>query len=101
MLDLEEELLLTQLPKYNLRFYWKSEGRDNRDFEDYSQAYIRKISEHPDLPARPQHLRGGDLRLNAADPRSPSPGVVPTPCASARTAPGTVCGCAPASATAA
>src|SRR4029078_3968112 len=41
VLDLEEELLLTQLPKYNLRFYWKSEGRDNRSFEDYSHAYIR------------------------------------------------------------
>src|SRR4051812_9228388 len=35
VLDLEEYLLHEQLMKYNLRFYWKSAGRDNSRFEDY------------------------------------------------------------------
>ena len=30
--------------KCNLRFYWKSAGRDNDCFENYSQAYLRTFS---------------------------------------------------------
>lgn len=44
VLDLEEYLLHDHLMKYNLRFYWKHPERDNRSFEDYSQAYIRPFS---------------------------------------------------------
>src|SRR5437588_2627323 len=44
VLDLEEYLLHGQLMKYNLRFYWKSPGRDNSRFEDYGQSYIRTFS---------------------------------------------------------
>jgi hypothetical protein len=44
VLDLEEYLLINHYLKYNLRFYWTTEGLENRGFEDYSQSYIRKIS---------------------------------------------------------
>jgi flavin-dependent dehydrogenase len=44
VLDLEEYLLSRQYMKYNLRFYWKSAGRDNSRFEDYGQSYIRTLS---------------------------------------------------------
>jgi hypothetical protein len=43
-LDLEEYLLINQYLKYNLRFYWTTEGLENTGFEDYSQSYARKIS---------------------------------------------------------
>jgi flavin-dependent dehydrogenase len=44
VLDLEEYLLSRQYMKYNLRYYWKSSERDNSRFEDYSQSYIRNLS---------------------------------------------------------
>lgn len=44
VLEMEEHLFSEQVIKYNLRFYWKSGGRDNSNFEDYSQAYIRQLS---------------------------------------------------------
>ena len=44
VLDLEEYLLSRQYMKYNLRFYWKSADRDNSRFEEYSQSYIRSLS---------------------------------------------------------
>src|SRR5262249_55111469 len=47
VLDLEEYLLHGQLMKYNLRFYWKSPGRDNSRFEDYGHAFIRTFSNIP------------------------------------------------------
>ncbi|MBP9146238.1 MAG: hypothetical protein KBF21_06465 [Thermoanaerobaculia bacterium] len=69
VLDLEEHLLLEHLPKYNLRFYWKSAGRDNRQFEDYSQAYVRKISNVPTYQLDRNALEAELLRLNLLDPR--------------------------------
>src|SRR4029077_12405887 len=30
--------------KYNLRFHWTTEGLENSAYEDYSQSYIRKMS---------------------------------------------------------
>lgn len=44
VLDLEEHLLREHYPKYNLRFHWKTAGRDNRDLQDYSLAAIGKPS---------------------------------------------------------
>src|ERR1700730_10521260 len=44
VLDLEEHLLREHFMKYNLRFYWKSPGRDNSCYEDMSQCYIRNLS---------------------------------------------------------
>src|SRR5215469_18451827 len=44
VLDLEEYMLINHYLKYNLRFYWPTEGLENRCFEDYSQSYGRLIS---------------------------------------------------------
>src|SRR5919199_4577565 len=44
VLDLEEYLLREHFMKYNLRFYWKTRGRDGSCYEDYSQSYIRALS---------------------------------------------------------
>ena len=44
VLDLEEHLFREHYLKYNLRFYWRSRDHGNRDFEDYSQSYIRVFS---------------------------------------------------------
>ncbi len=44
VLDLEEHLMNEHCLKYNLRFYWKTAGLENRRFEDFSQSYVRKIS---------------------------------------------------------
>jgi flavin-dependent dehydrogenase len=69
VLDLEEHLLIEHLPKYNLRFYWKSAGRDNRQFEDYSHGYVRKISNVPTYQLDRNALEAELLRLNLLDPR--------------------------------
>ena len=47
VLDLQEHLLQDHYLKYNLRFHWKTPGRSNCNFEDYSQAYIRPVSNIP------------------------------------------------------
>ncbi len=44
VLELEEYLFREHYLKYNLRFYWKTPGKENRNFEDYSQSYIRTLS---------------------------------------------------------
>ena len=44
VLDLEEHLLINHYLKYNLRFHWPTEGLANTGYEDYSQSYIRKLS---------------------------------------------------------
>ena len=44
VLDLEEHLLRDHYPKFNLRFHWKTHGRDNTDFRDYSFSYLGKSS---------------------------------------------------------
>ena len=44
VLDLQEYLLINHYLKYNLRFYWTTDGLGNKGFEDYSQSYARKIS---------------------------------------------------------
>jgi 2-polyprenyl-6-methoxyphenol hydroxylase-like FAD-dependent oxidoreductase len=47
VLDLQEYLLINHYLKYNLRFYWTTEGLQNGGFEDYSQSYARVISNIP------------------------------------------------------
>lgn len=69
VLDLEEHLLLAHLPKYNLRFYWKTAGRANDRLEDYSQSYIRKLSNIPTYQLDRNALEAEILRLCLEDPR--------------------------------
>jgi 2-polyprenyl-6-methoxyphenol hydroxylase-like FAD-dependent oxidoreductase len=44
VLDLEDHLMQEQLMKYNLRFYWKTPGSNAGSYENYSQSYIRELS---------------------------------------------------------
>src|SRR2546429_2826523 len=64
VLDLEEHLFREHYLKYNLRFYWKTPGRENRCFEDYSQAYIRNVSNIATYQLNRNKLEGEMLRLN-------------------------------------
>lgn len=68
VLDLEEYLLQAHYMKYNLRFYWKSAGRDNRRYEDFGQSYIRKLSNIPTYQLDRNKFEGEVLRRNVADP---------------------------------
>jgi flavin-dependent dehydrogenase len=69
VLDLEEYLLRKQFMKYNLRFYWKSAGRDNCRFEDYSQAYIRTFSNIACYQLDRNTFEAELLRRNRESPR--------------------------------
>jgi len=64
VLDLEEHLLREHFIKYNLRFYWKNIERDNRNFEDYSQAFIRTLSNIASYQLDRNKIEGEMLRLN-------------------------------------
>ncbi|HKW98836.1 MAG TPA: FAD-dependent oxidoreductase [Bryobacteraceae bacterium] len=44
VLDLEDYLLTNHYIKYNLRFHWPTYGLENLGYEDYSQSYIRSMS---------------------------------------------------------
>jgi flavin-dependent dehydrogenase len=69
VLDLEEHLLCEHFMKYNLRFYWKSAGRENDRFEDYSQAYLRTFSNIATYQLDRNKLEAEILRLNSQNPQ--------------------------------
>ena len=69
VLDLEEHLFCEHFMKYNLRFYWKSAGRENRAFEDYGQAFIRPFSNIPCYQLDRNKLEKELLRLNRENER--------------------------------
>ena len=69
VLDLEDHLLRGHYMKYNLRFYWKTPGRANTDFEDYSQSYIKKLSNIVTYQLDRNKIEAELIRLNRADPR--------------------------------
>ncbi len=64
VLDLEEHLLREHFMKYNLRFYWKTEGCDNSRFEEYCQSYIRNLSNIATYQLDRNKLEAEMLRLN-------------------------------------
>jgi flavin-dependent dehydrogenase len=67
VLDLEEHLFCEHLMKYNLRFYWRSAKRENRNFEDFGQAYIRSFSNIPCYQLDRNKIEGELLRCNQRD----------------------------------
>jgi flavin-dependent dehydrogenase len=69
VLDMEEHLLREHFMKYNLRFYWKSAGRENDCFEDYSQAYLRTFSNIATYQLDRNKLEAEFLRLNSQNPQ--------------------------------
>jgi 2-polyprenyl-6-methoxyphenol hydroxylase-like FAD-dependent oxidoreductase len=68
VLDLEEHLLREHFMKYNLRFYWKNAGRANDRYEDYSQAYIRMLSNIATYQLDRNKIEAELLRLNLESP---------------------------------
>src|SRR5437016_974936 len=68
VLDLEEHLLREHFLKYNLRFYWSTPGRPNDAYEDYSQSYIRNVSNIATYQLDRNKLEGEILRLNLENP---------------------------------
>jgi flavin-dependent dehydrogenase len=64
VLELEEYLLREHFLKYNLRFYWKTAGMDNAQWESYSQSYIRKVSNVPTYQLNRNKIEGELLRRN-------------------------------------
>src|SRR5262249_5384314 len=64
VLDLEEHLLREHFMKYNLRFYYKAPGREGRCYEDYSQSYIRSLSNIAGYQLNRNKLEAEILRLN-------------------------------------
>src|SRR5579872_2417779 len=69
VLDLEEYLLLNHYLKYNLRFYWPTNGLGNLGFEDYSQSYARKISNIATFQLDRNELERHLLETNQQNPR--------------------------------
>jgi len=69
VLDLEEHLLREHFMKYNLRFYWKSAGRENDCLEDFSQAYLRTFSNIATYQLDRNKLEAEFLRLNSLNPQ--------------------------------
>ncbi|MCP3963335.1 MAG: hypothetical protein GY719_36315 [bacterium] len=77
VLELEEYLWRNQFMKYNLRFYWKSAGRDNSRFEDYGKSYIRPFSNIPSYQLDRNTFEGELLRRNLESERFTSLTSVP------------------------
>lgn len=65
VLEMEDHLFFDHLMKYNLRFYWKTEGRKNDAFEDYSSSYIRNFSNIPSFQLDRNVFEAELLRRNA------------------------------------
>lgn len=64
VLGMEEYLLREHYLKYNLRFYWKTTGKDNTRWEDISQSYIRGISNVPTYQLNRNEIERELLRRN-------------------------------------
>lgn len=69
VLDLEEHLLREHYIKYALRFYWKTPGAETNSYENYSQAYIREMSNVASYQLDRNKLEAELLRLNCESPR--------------------------------
>lgn len=69
VLDLSEVLHRDHTIKYNLRFYWPSSGRDNRDLEDYGQCFIRQFSNVVSYQLDRNTFEEELMRLVRASPR--------------------------------
>ena len=69
VLDLEEHLFRDHFMKYNLRFLWPTPGRANDGYEDYTQAYIQKLSNIASYQLDRNKLEAELLRRNLENPR--------------------------------
>lgn len=67
VLDLEDHLLQEHLMKYNLRFYWKT-SKNPDCYENYSQSYIRDLSNIASYQLDRNKIEGELLRRNKQSP---------------------------------
>lgn len=67
VLEMEEYLLRHHFMKYNLRFYWPTGA--GGAFEDFSQSYIRSLSNIPTYQLDRNTFEAELLRVCSADPR--------------------------------
>ena len=68
VLQLEEHLLRHHFLKYNLRFFWKTTSGGQR-YEEYSQSYIRGMSNIPTYQLDRNVLESELIRVNREQPR--------------------------------
>ncbi|QQR72269.1 MAG: tryptophan 7-halogenase [Holophagales bacterium] len=69
VLELEEYLLREHYMKYNLRFLWKSAGTPADAFEQFSQSYLRPLSNVASYQLDRNKIEAELLRRNREDPR--------------------------------
>ena len=69
VLDLEEHLMCEHYFKYNLRFQWKTAGRENRGLEDYSKSFIRTGSNLATFQLDRNLLEAHLLKICGENPR--------------------------------
>ncbi len=69
VLDLEEHLLREHFMKYNLRFFWKNTSADNSRYEEYSQSYIRNLSNIATYQLDRNKIEAELLELNSENAR--------------------------------
>jgi 2-polyprenyl-6-methoxyphenol hydroxylase-like FAD-dependent oxidoreductase len=69
ILDMEEHLLREHFLKYNLRFYWPTPGQPNTGYEQYSQSYIRLLSNVCCYQLDRNKIEGELLKVNLQDPK--------------------------------
>jgi len=69
ILDMEEHLLREHFLKYNLRFYWPTPGQPNTGYEQYSQSYIRFLSNVCCYQLDRNKIEAELLKVNLQDPK--------------------------------
>ena len=69
VLDLEEHLMKDHYFKYNLRFQWKTAGRENKGLEDYCKCFIRMGSNIATFQLDRNLLEAHMLELCRQNPR--------------------------------
>ena len=69
VLDLQDHLLINHYLKYNLRFYWPTQGLANRSIEDYSQSFPRGLSNIATFQLDRNLLEEHLLKICREDPR--------------------------------
>ncbi len=69
VLDMEEHLLHEHLMKYNLRFLWKTPRSNDEDYGEYSQSYIRQLSNIPCYQIDRNKFEAELIAMNGTDSR--------------------------------
>ncbi|MFN0167333.1 MAG: NAD(P)-binding protein [Bryobacteraceae bacterium] len=69
VLDLEEYLLRNHYLKYNLRFHWPTQGKQNKGLEDYSRSFIRLGSNLATFQLDRNHFEAHVLAVSKEHPR--------------------------------